>query len=530
MNVDLVYLKPNALIEPLFNQWYAWSYLITPASAAMFVANSHVKLMQSFVASPQIHASALQNPAMRGGPFIDLPAERAPEVKELLDRTLKSQAHMIELAEGIKVLDKLLGEETKGFSLEGLYTKLPRALEGHVELVYCDEKDRAAIRFFEGLLYKGDYFQRSSHSLAFSLMQPDSRQFFLSTPRLENPGEVFVDLPFDSPVLDDLYRMRYQAGSFEEIREALGVRPEAAALFRTFFTSSAPRARQKYDGESPRVRYFGHACILVESRGVSMLFDPVVSYDFEGKHDRFTHADLPETLDYVFITHNHQDHVLFETLFELRHRIKTLVVPRAAGNTLMDPSLKLMFEALGFANIVELGEMDPIAVPGGRVTGLPFLGEHCDLDIRSKRAFHVELQGHSMLMMADSNNLDPRLYDRIHQHLGDVDVVFIGMECEGSPMSWLYGPLFTRPLIRKNDQSRRLDGSDCDKAMKIIDVFKPRQVYVYAMGQEPWLRHVMTVPLTPESKVFLESERFLGLVGARGATAERLFMQKEIHF
>ncbi len=99
--------------------------------------------------------------------------------------------------------------------------------------------------------------------------------------------------------------------------------------------------------------------------------------------------------------------------------------------------------------------------------------------------------------MADSNNIEPRLYERIHEHLGDVDVVFIGMECEGAPMSWLYGPLFTRPLVRKNDQSRRFDGSDCDKALKIIEVFQPKQVYVYAMGQEPWLRHVMNVVYSP---------------------------------
>jgi hypothetical protein len=109
-----------------------------------------------------------------------------------------------------------------------------------------------------------------------------------------------------------------------------------------------------------------------------------------------------------------------------------------------------------------------------------------------------------------------------------VELVFIGMECEGAPMSWLYGPLFTRPLVRKNDQSRRFDGSDCDKALKIIDVFKPEQVYVYAMGQEPWLRHVMNVVYSPEAKAIVESTRFCDLVRARGAAAERLFLQKEI--
>jgi hypothetical protein len=25
-----LYLKQNVLVEPLFNQWYAWSYLISP--------------------------------------------------------------------------------------------------------------------------------------------------------------------------------------------------------------------------------------------------------------------------------------------------------------------------------------------------------------------------------------------------------------------------------------------------------------------------------------------------------------------
>lgn len=527
MTADLVYLKPNALIEPLVNQWYAWSYLLSPVSSAMLVANAHVKLMASFAASPQLHVSALQNPAMRGGPFLDIPKERAPEVQALLDRTLASQAHVIELAEGIKALDKTLTDEAKGFSLEALYKKVPEALKGYVELVY-DVKDAAGIRFFEGLLYKSRYYQESSQSLCFSLMEPDTRQFVLSTPRLENPGEVMVPIPFRSPALDDLYRMRHEAGSFEAIRNALSIPTERAELFRSFFTAQAPRARAPYTGALPRVRYFGHACVLIESPGVSLLFDPVVSYDFDGKTDRFTHADLPETIDYVVITHNHQDHILFEALLELRHRVKHLVVPRANGSTAIDPSLKLLFQSLGFLSVIEIGDMDPLPIPGGHLSGLPFLGEHGDLDILGKRAYHVSLGERSLLLLADSNNIEPRLYEHIHRHTGDVDVVFIGMECEGAPMSWLYGPLFTRPLVRKNDQSRRFDGSDCDKALKIVDVFHPSRVYVYAMGQEPWLRHVMNVVYSPDARAIVEATRFCELVKARGAEAERLFLQKEI--
>src|SRR5580658_45990 len=163
-----VYLKRNALIEPLFNQWYAWSYLLSPATAAMFVANAHIKLMQSFVASPQIHVSALKSPANRGGPYLDIPADRVQEVRALLDRTLKSQGAMVELAEGIKALDKILTEEAKGFSLEAIYKKIPPALRGYVELVY-DLKDSPSVRFMEGLLFKSRYHQRSSQALCMSL-------------------------------------------------------------------------------------------------------------------------------------------------------------------------------------------------------------------------------------------------------------------------------------------------------------------------------------------------------------------------
>ena len=41
---DQFYLKHNVKLEPLFTQWYAWSYLIPPATAAMNLVNEAVTL------------------------------------------------------------------------------------------------------------------------------------------------------------------------------------------------------------------------------------------------------------------------------------------------------------------------------------------------------------------------------------------------------------------------------------------------------------------------------------------------------
>ena len=102
------------------------------------------------------------------------------------------------------------------------------------------------------------------------------------------------------------------------------------------------------------------------------------------------------------------------------------------------------------------------------------------------------------------------------------------MECDGAPLSWLYGPLLTKRLDRSMDESRRLAGSRFDQAIDIVDRFRCREVYVYAMGQEPWLNHVMSIKYTSQSRPILESDRLIAECQSRGIIAERLYGEKEI--
>ena len=522
-----MYFKQNILAEPLFNQWYAWTYLIPPTSAAMYIANSHLKIMQSFVSAPLTHVSALQNPAMRGGPFIDYGPQKATEIKQLMDKTVNEQSGMIEFAAAVCKLDQLLTTEANGYSMEALYQKVPDVLKGYVELVY-NLNDKPSIRFLEGLLYKSKFYEPSSQSIALSEINSDCRSFVFSTPRLESDGSLSLSTPFASAGLDDLFKMKSVPQSLNHIKERLPVEKSMEALFDSFFTEKEPLKPAPFTEEAVRIRYFGHACLLIETKDVSLLIDPVISYRYESEIDRCTFADLPATIDYALITHTHQDHVMFETLLQLRHKIRNIIIPRSSGADRVDPSLKLILQTIGFSNVWEIDEMEQVPIPGGYIMGCPFLGEHADLNVRTKLAYYVELLGKKLIMAADSNNLESQLYKHLHEIVGNLDVLFIGMECDGAPMSWLYGPLLTQPIVRRNDQSRRFDGSTYEKGVAIVDILKPKQVYVYAMGQEPWCSFLTSIQYTDESRPIVESNRLVAECAKRGIVSERLYLRKEL--
>jgi L-ascorbate metabolism protein UlaG (beta-lactamase superfamily) len=521
------YLRRNVLLEPLVDRWYAWPHLIPPATAARNITERHLRIMDSYIHAPHAHAAAVKNPKLLGGPFMEFDRPCADEVRALRDRTKSERAHMLELSQAITELDDLLRAEANGYSLEGLYAKVPKPLRGYVELVY-DLNHQASFRLNEPLLYRSRYYDRSMQSLRLSTIQSDDRPFVLSTPRLFEPNSVEWSIPFESDALDRLYAFRTEPCSFGELKELVGCVDDKDAVLRGLLTEEPPPPYQDYQGPGARWRYFGHACILLETKGVSILLDPVLSYTYDTSLSRYTYDDLPETIDFALITHDHQDHILFETLLQLRRRIRNIVVPKNVPGALQDPSLKLMLKNCGFHNVIEVADMDELVFDSVKITAIPFLGEHADLCISSKAAYLVHVNGHSLLFAADSCNIDPAIYEHVFREVGEVEVLFLGMECDGAPLSWMYGPLLTQRLDRKMDHARRLAGSNHARGIRMVEQFNCNEVYVYAMGQEPWLNHVMRVRYTPESDPIIQSDRLLKTCAERGIVAERLFGEKEI--
>jgi L-ascorbate metabolism protein UlaG (beta-lactamase superfamily) len=524
------YLRANVQIEPLINLWHAYPFVVAPATAAMVTANYQLTTMKSYLQMPMAHVAALKNPDMIGGPFIDYNGGRLPEIKALKEKIESDSSELLSFADAIKQLNLLLKTKAKGFPLEDLYREVPEVLRGYIELVY-DLEHNASYRFLERLLYANRVlYDRTKQSIALAQIDNDKRSFIFSTPRLPDKKIVHLPFSFDDSRIDALAKLKNNGKPYSEIKEILGIDDLNDETFQSFLTTQPPHEPEKYVGPGVRVRYFGHACVLLETANVTVMTDPLISYKYDSEIERFTYEDLPAKIDYVIITHCHHDHIVLETLLQIRHKIGQIIVPRAGNGSLQDPSMKLILNNIGFQNVIEIDEMEQIQIPGGQITGLPFYGEHCDLNIRSKSTYLVSIADLSFLMVADSSSINRDVYMRVQKEVGGIDVLFVGMECTGAPMSWSYGAFFTEPLDRQLDQVRRSKGSNSDTALDLVEIFTPSYVYLYAMGAEPWLNYFMALQHSHSDATDMESAKLLEACASKGVVGKSLFAKMEMVF
>jgi L-ascorbate metabolism protein UlaG (beta-lactamase superfamily) len=528
MTSDVLFVKPNIRIEGLVNKFFAWLHLLAPVPAAMNLANLHLPMLDSFVQRPELHQAAVANPKMKGGFFIDVDPARAGEIRDLRDEIRRENGPLLELAAAVKDAENLLRTQATGYDLTPLYPQLPPVLRGYAEPVY-DINNQPSLRFLEPLLYRGRYYRPDRQSIQLSLDDGTPPPFILSTPRLPGPGRLQLPLPLRHSGIDEFFALRAKPQPLSAIRDSLEIDSDADAEgLRRLLTAEPTVPADREVSSGGRIRYFGHACLLLQSPSVSIVVDPFVS-SHHAAGDRFGFADLPDHIDYCLITHGHQDHIVLETLLQLRGKIGQVVVPRNGGGHRQDPSPRTCLEQLGFT-VIEVDDFDELPFPGGRIVATPFLGEHCDLDIRAKTTYLISLAGRGVFVGADTSGLEPEVYGRIREAVGRTDVAFIGMECDGAPLTWLYSPLFTQPVPRKMSITRKLSGSDASQALGIVERLGAREAYVYAMGQEDWVQHVMATSYTPESYQLQQVARFLADCRDRGVAAEHLLVRKELRW
>ena len=524
-------LADSTAVEPLINHFAVWSDLISPLPYSLHMSNYQLKTLESYLKKPVIHLKAARNPKLAGGPFVDIEASRAPRVEELLGKSRREQADNISLAQAATRFQNQLAKEATGQSIEPLYRDLPDELRGYVELLY-DYFNHPIVRFMESFLYESDYYKPHLQSLMFFRQTTDDyRRFFLSTPRFVDNGQLHWSAPFDDPRIDEIMKLDLDPQPLGYIREVCGLGAEQEEVLKPLLTSEAPPPPDNWSGPGVRIRYFGHACLLVEYNGVSIMIDPWIGVRSE-RHDveRLSYGDLPERIDFAMISHGHHDHFVVETLLRLRHRLDTLIVPRSYGMFYADTSLRLAARRCGFRNVVEVDALDEIEFPGGKIVAVPFFGEHADL-AHGKSGYVVCCGDQRILLAADSNCLDAEVYRNIRKSVGPIQTAFLGMECVGAPLSWLYGALLPIKVQKSHDQSRRTQACNCQRGLDLIEAIGSHRVYNYAMGSEPWLEYAMGLGDEKEaSEQAKESDRFLDVSRSRGiAGADRLFGKFELH-
>jgi L-ascorbate metabolism protein UlaG (beta-lactamase superfamily) len=521
---EQLFLKSKVIVEPLQDRFFAWPHTVAPVQSAMNLAFLQVPLLESYLQSPQVHVAASNNPELRGGYFINVPEERAGEVRDLLDAIKRDRAHVLDFAAAVAAGQQQLRANATGFDLTPLYPKLPPELGGLVELAY-DTDNQAQLRFMEPLVYTSDVYQESRQSVQLSFETGVERPFILSTPRLPSPDVLELAIPFRHPGLEELFKARVHGTTLAHLRDALELNDAQAAHLATMLDTRPSLAPDRHIDAGGRIRYFGHACLVLQTPQAAIVTDPFISADSTAG-DRYTLDDLPDYIDLVLITHGHQDPIVLETLLQLRGRVGTIVVPRSSRGNLCDPSMALMLRHLGFP-VTEVDDFDEVEFPGGKVTATPFLGEHCDLDIRAKSTYWAELAGKNVFIGADSSGIDPALYRYVKRHLGTADLAFLGMECDGAPLTWLYQALLTVPVTKKMSDSRKLSGSNAEQAAAIMTELGAGEAYVYAMGEEPWLGHVMATTYTEDTYQLKQIDEFMTWCKDRGIPAGHLFGQQE---
>jgi len=524
------YLKNTTAIEPLVNRFVAWSHVVSPVAFSMHLKNYQLQVLDSYLENPEIHSKACKDPKMRSGPLVDIPPERAKEVENFRYETERKLEQNLRLVNRMISFQKQLIDEAVGQSLDSYYKTMPVELRGYVELLY-DYYHRPMMRFIEPLMYESPYYHEDLQSIRlFTQKQDDGRAFFMSTPRLSSDDQIELDIPLASPRIDDLLKLEREPQTIGYIMEMLGISKDKESLLRSFLDTKGKNPVEKWDGSSVRIRYFGHACILVEWKGVSILTDPCLGVMPENMGlERFSYDDLPEEIDYVLITHGHHDHFSLETLLRLRQRIGTLVVPKANGLYYGDISLKTLSQKLKFKNVIELDAFESIPINDGEIVGIPFLGEHADLP-HGKSAFLVRCDNEQMLFAADSDCLDKQLYANIKRTYGAIKNIFIGMECVGAPLTWSCGSFLPEKPSHTIEQSRRYKGCDSERAAQLIEAVSGERLFIYAMGREPWLEFWLGLALTEDSTQVVEAKKLLQMAGSIGITESKfLFGREEIH-
>jgi len=191
------------------------------------------------------------------------------------------------------------------------------------------------------------------------------------------------------------------------------------------------------EAETPAVVWLGHSSYFIKSRDFTILVDPVLfgnasPVSLFGKPFKGTNTYKPEEfpeIDLLLLTHDHYDHLNYETITQLGTKIKQVVAPLGVGAHLEEWGLRPSI-------ITELDWWEEYDVtPGIRVTATParhFSGRGLKRGNTLWASYVLQLHGNKLFLGGDSGYDDQ--FAKIGARQGPFDLAIL--ECGQYGANW----------------------------------------------------------------------------------------------
>lgn len=144
----------------------------------------------------------------------------------------------------------------------------------------------------------------------------------------------------------------YRNGAFQNVSLTPSLAEDAtiSGMFKDYFSAKNKRPSGKIPSKKTNIHdmkqnenvliWFGHSSYFMQVGGKRILVDPVFSghaspfsfmiKSFQGT-DIYSEEDIPE-IDYLFITHDHWDHLDYKTIKQLKPKIKKVITGLGVGS------------------------------------------------------------------------------------------------------------------------------------------------------------------------------------------------------
>ena len=234
--------------------------------------------------------------------------------------------------------------------------------------------------------------------------------------------------------------------------------------------------------------WFGHSSYFMQIDGKTMLVDPVfsgaaspISYttpSFAGS-DVYAVEDFPE-IDYLFISHDHWDHLDYDTVKKLKSKVKKVITGLGTGAHFESWDYDLSkIEEKDWNESVDLGNGFHVTVTPGR----HFSGRGLSRNRAMWVSFVLQTPTKKLFLGGDSG------YDTHFKAIGDkfgpFDLVFL--ECGQYNFNWKYIHMMPEEVAQAAEDL---------KAKKLMPVHWAK----FALGQHDWDEPIIRVTKASQLK------------------------------